>query len=213
MRHSILVLAITVGALGAAGGVMAQNRLWPAPSAAARAVFSRFAGIYKLVQVDAGAPASAARGYLAYDPSGYMSVAIEWSNRPRVTGQLTGEQARTALEGFTAYFGSFAVNEATGTITHQTLGALQPQISGTDILERFTLTGSRLVLRSPTTAGGAPSVLTWERQPDLPTLTPVQRQLVGFWRLVSTERRNSRGELVRAYPGWTGFIVYAASGQ
>lgn len=213
MRNAVLTLAIGVGALGATGGLVAQNRLWPAPSTEARAVFTRFAGIYKLVQVDPAASASPARGYLAYDASGYMSVAIEWPNRPRVSGQLTGEQARTALDGFTAYFGSFVVNEPTGTITHQTLGALQPQISGTDLRERFTLMGSRLALRAPASPGGADRTLTWERQPDLPSLTPLQRQLVGFWRLVSTERRNSKGDLVRSYPGWTGFIVYAASGQ
>jgi hypothetical protein len=142
-----------------------------------------------------------------------MSVAIEWPNRPRFAGQPTGEQARTALNGFTAYFGSFSVNEAAGTVTHQTLGALQPQISGTDLLERFTLAGSRLALRSAGVTSGPAQTLTWERLPDLSSLTPLHRQLIGFWRLVSTERRNSKGDLVRAYPGWTGFIVYAASGH
>jgi hypothetical protein len=213
MRTAILALAIGVGALAATSGLRAQNRLWPAPSAAARAVFDRFAGIYKLVQVDPSAPSPSARGYLAYDPSGYMSIAIEWPNRPRFAGQPTGEQARTALNGFTAYFGSFSVNEAAGTVTHQTLGALQPQISGTDLLERFTLAGSRLALRSAGVTSGPAQTLTWERLPDLSSLTPLHRQLIGFWRLVSTERRNSKGDLVRAYPGWTGFIVYAASGH
>jgi hypothetical protein len=214
MRHLMLALALVVGALGAAGGLLAQNRPWPAPAPEARATYSRFAGVYKLVQAEPRDATSAPRGYLAYDSAGFMSLAIEWPNRPRFApGPLTGDAARTALSGFTAYFGSFGVNEAAGTITHQTLGALDPAISGTDIVERFTLAGNRLALRAPAAPSGSHRTLTWERLPDQPNLSPVQRQLVGFWRLVSTERRNSKGELVRAYPGWTGFIAYAASGH
>jgi hypothetical protein len=214
MRHLVLSLAVGAGAIVAASGLLAQNRPWPAPAPEARATYSRFAGIYKLVQAEPRDTTSAPRGYLAYDSAGYMSLAIEGPNRPRFApGPLTGEAARTALNGFTAYFGSFGVNEAAGTITHQTLGALDPRISGTDIVERFTLAGNRLTLRAPAASGGVGRTLTWERVPDQPSLSPLQRQLVGFWRLVSTERRNSKGELVRAYPGWTGFIVYSASGH
>lgn len=205
MRTALLLLVIGAGALGATG-LLAQNAPWPAVPAAARATFSRFAGMYRLVNDDA-------RGYLAYDPSGYMGISMERAGRQRFAGRPAPEELRAALDSFTAYFGSFAVNEAAGTITHQTLGALQPRISGTDIVQPFTLMGGRLTLRPPAGPAGTRSEQVWERLPDLPNLTPQHRQLVGLWKLVSTERRNTKGALVRSYPGWTGFIYYAASGH
>jgi hypothetical protein len=204
MRTAWLALVIGAGALSAATSLLAQNAPWPAAPAAARATFSRFAGMYRLVS-------EGGRGYLAYDPSGYMGISMEHAGRKRFAGRPTPDDVRAALDSFTAYFGSFAVNDAAGTITHQTLGALQPRISGTDLTSRFTLAGNRLTLRSA--AGANEEALTWERVPDLPTLTPQHRQLVGLWKLVSTERRTTTGELARSYPGWSGFIVYSPSGH
>jgi hypothetical protein len=204
MRTALLALVIGAGALSAATSLLAQNAPWPSAPAAARATFSRFAGMYKLVN-------SEARGYLAYDPSGYMGISMERAGRQRFAGRPTPDALRAALDSFTAYFGSFAVNDVAGTITHQTFGALQPRISGTDLTSRFTLAGNRLTLRQTVATGE--EALTWERLPDLPNLTPLHRQLVGLWKLVSTERRTTTGELARSYPGWSGFIVYSPSGH
>jgi hypothetical protein len=204
--HVVRSLAILIGALTVTSGLLAQNAPWPSAPASARATFGRFAGMYTLVDSDA-------KGYLAYDPSGYMGVSMEGAGRTRFAGRPKPEELRAALDSYTAYFGSFAVNDAAGTITHQTLGALQPRISGTDITSRFTLAGNRLTLRPTDAAAGARGTLTWERLPDLPTLTPQHRQLVGLWKLVSTERRTTAGALARSYPGWTGFIFYAPSGH
>jgi hypothetical protein len=142
-----------------------------------------------------------------------MGISMERAGRTRFAGRPTPDELRAALDSYTAYFGSFAVNEAAGTITHQTLGALQPRISGTDLTSRFTLAGNRLTLQPQDASNASRDPLTWERIPDLPTLTPLHRQLVGLWKLVSTERRTTKGELARSYPGWTGFIFYAASGH
>ena len=62
-------------------------------------------------------------------------------------------------------------------------------------------------------ANGDQRTLTWERVPDLPNLTPTHRKLIGFWKLISLERRNAKGELLSSNPGMTGFIVYTASGH
>lgn len=153
------------------------------------AAYGRFVGFYKLLSTEG-------RGYLAYDPAGYMSM----------TAQAT-------TGGYTARFGTFAVDAAAATITHQFFGALEPRFTAADLERRFTIAGNRLTLQPLATARGAQGDQTWERVPDLPNLTPAQQQLVGFWKLISTERRTTTGELVRAYPGWTGFIVYAPSGQ
>jgi hypothetical protein len=37
--------------------------------------------------------------------------------------------------------------------------------------------------------------------------------LIGFWKLISMERHNAKGELLSSSPGMTGFIVYTASGH
>ena len=196
MRALVFSLSIGIGALGATSGVLAQHDGEPVSPLAARAAYSRFAGIYKLITTEG-------RGYLAYDPAGYVSETIQGADQPSLAG----------LSGYAAHFGTFAVNDAASAITHQIFGALQPRFSATDQMRRFTMSGNRLTLRPPAAANGSESSLIWERVPDLPNLTATHRQLIGFWKLVSTERRNTRGELVRAYPGWTGFIVYAASGH
>ena len=40
----------------------------------------------------------------------------------------------------------------------------------------------------------------------------MQRRFIGFWHLVSNERRNTKGELVSSNPDQTGFIVYTSTG-
>ena len=81
--------------------------------------------------------------------------------------------------------------------------------------------GARIhVLREPVdaapaepAANGDQRTLTWERVPDLPNLTPMHRKLIGFWKLISFDRRNAKGEVSSADPAWTGFLVYTASGH
>jgi hypothetical protein len=98
-------------------------------------------------------------------------------------------------------------------VTHQTFGALSPSFSGSNQERKFTIAGNRLTLQPPTTANGDQRTLTWERVPDLPNLTPTHRKLIGFWKLIALERRNAKGDLLSSSPGWTGFIVYTASGH
>ena len=196
MRALLFSLAVGISALGATSGVLAQRDGGPVSPSTARAAYSRFAGFYRLI-------ATEGRGYLAYDPAGYVSLTTQGPDRP----------SPAAVGGYAAYFGTFAVNVTASTVTHQIFGALQPRFSVTDQVQRFTMSGNRLTLESPAPANGVEHSLIWERVPDLPTLTATHRQLIGFWKLVSTERRNLKGELVRAYPGWTGFIVYAPSGH
>ena len=166
MRARVAFVVLCLGALTVA-------------AATPRAADDGIAGFYRLRAPDG-------RGYLAYDPAGYMSMTTQ-----------------DAAGNYAAYFGTFAVDHAAATITHQLFGALEPRFTATNLEQRFSISGNRLTLRDQ----------TWERVPEPATLTPAQQQLVGFWKLVSTERRTTKGELARAYPGWTGFIVYAPSGH
>jgi hypothetical protein len=189
MRARVLAILLGLVALAAPNLVVAQRDAGPVIGVEAREAYGRLAGFYTLLGAER-------RGYLAYNPAGYMSMTTQ-----------------AAQGGYTAYFGTFAVNVAAATITHQFFGALEPRFMAADLERRFRMSGNRLTLQPLAGAHGAQSDQTWERVPDPPNLTPVQRQLVGFWKLISTERRTTTGELARAYPGWTGFIVYAPSGH
>jgi hypothetical protein len=54
--------------------------------------------------------------------------------------------------------------------------------------------------------------LTWQRVPDLPTLTPSQRRIVGFWKQVGSERRTFEGKLLSSNSVRSGFLIFTASG-
>jgi len=237
MRAVVFSLFVVVGALLATHDISAQrgerqpyafaqataDKVGPA---AVRAANNRFAGVWKLVgeetrdtkgEIVSRGPNAASggrSGYIVYDQAGYMGVTIAWNTQPTFAGrQPTPEEARAAMGAYNSYWGSFAVNEPRGIVTHQTFGALSPATSGTNQERGFTIAGNRLTLRPPTSANGDQRTLTWERVPDLPNLTPTHRKLIGFWKLISLERRNAKGELRLSYPGWTGFLVYTASGH
>jgi hypothetical protein len=54
--------------------------------------------------------------------------------------------------------------------------------------------------------------LTWQRVADMPNMTAEHRRFVGFWKLVSNERRNENRELVTSNEGQTGYIIYMPAG-
>ena len=215
MRAPVLSLSVAVIVLVAAPDVLAD-----------RAANLRLAGVWKLVgeetrdsktgQVVAGPNAASGGrfGFITYDPAGYVGVTIAWSNRPAFKGKAsTPDQARAALASYNSYWGSFTVNDAGTVVTHQTMGAVSPAFAGTNQERGLTIIGNRLTLRPPNLANGDQRALTWERVPDLASLTPTHRKLIGFWKLISLERRNAKGELSISNPGMTGFLVYTASGH
>lgn len=224
MRAFGFALVACIAALMASSGLSAQRGGGrPAEPSAVRAANDRFAGTWKLVaeetreatgRIVRPGPDRSRSGFIVYDPAGYMSVTLAWNVRPTFAGpQPTTQEALAAMGAYNSYWGSFAVNEASSVVTHQTFGALSPAFSGTNQERGFTIAGNRLTLRPPTSTNGDQRALTWERVPDLPTLTPTHRKLIGFWKLISLERRTVKGELASSYPGWTGFIVYTASGH
>jgi hypothetical protein len=198
----------------------------PAPvPATVRAGNAPFAGVWKLVGEEArdaagrelplAYAASGGRfGYIAYDPLGYMGVVLAWVEQPTVSRpEPTVEEAALALQRYNSYWGSYAVDEAAGVVTHQTFGAVMPSFAGTNQERRFTIEGDRLALRPPPAAGGDQRTLTWERVPDLPSPTATQRRLIGFWKLLSFESRTTGGESSESNAGQTGFLVYTAAGH
>ena len=227
VNRFVLPLFIGIGALIATGVPSAQRADDQSVSpAVVRAANNRFAGVWRLVGEETrdttgetvargpNANSGGRFGYIVYDPAGYMGVTLSWLKRPTFAGpQPTPQEALAAMSTYNSYWGSFAVNEARSIVTHQTFGALSPATSGTNQERGFMISGNRLTLRPPTSANGDQRTLTWERVPDLSNLTPMHRKLIGFWKLISFERRNAKGELSSVDSPWTGFLVYTASGH
>ena len=223
MRAFAIVIG-TGALLIATPEISAQRGGGPPPDAAAvRAANNRFAGVWKLVseetrnatgEVVRRGPDGGRVGYIAYDPAGYMGVVLAYSTRSKFAErQATPPEALEAMRTYNSYWGSFAVDELHSTVTHQTFGALSPGFSGSNQVRKFTIAGNRLTLQPPTAANGDQNTLTWERVPDLPDLTPTHRKLIGFWKLISNEVRDPKGEELSSNPGQTGFIIYTASGH
>jgi hypothetical protein len=227
MRVFLFAIFIGISVVVATHGISAQRGAGqPLDPAAVRAANNRFAGVWKLISQETrdvngqivppgpNANRTGRLGYIVYDPAGYVGVTIASPDRPKFAGRgPTPQEARAAMGSYTSYWGSFAVNEATSVVTHQTFGSLSPAISGTNMVRGFTMSGNRLTLRPPASANGNQSSLTWERVPDLPNLTATHRKLIGFWKEISLEVRDAKGELLSSNPGQTGFIVYTASGH
>jgi hypothetical protein len=225
MRRNLLAvvgLVTLVGLSAAATQVNAPNRQ-PVSRTAPASLKDRFIGTWKLVNIEQRSargevipPAAGAignrTGYIIYDPAGYMAVSIMPVGRKKYAGpQPTEEEAKAAITGYAAYFGTFTIDHAEGTVRHRLQGSLNPGMAP-DQKRFFEFSGNRLTLRPPPAANGNQTRLTWERIPDLPALTAEQRRFVGFWRLVSNERRNESGDLVLSNAGQKGYIIYTPAG-
>jgi len=100
-----------------------------------------------------------------YDQHGLMNVQIMPDRpRPKWTGAPTPEQALEAIRGYTAYWGTYTIDEKAQTVTHHRQGMLDGGI--VDYVRKFELTkdGNRVTL-TPISGGSTdtPTHLTWER--------------------------------------------------
>jgi hypothetical protein len=199
--------------------VSAQGTAAAAP--AAGALKDRFAGTWKLVSIEQRnakgevlppTGTSKSTGYLIYDPAGYMAVSIMPIGRKKYAdAQPTDDEAKATITGYAGYFGTFTINEKEQFVTHHLEGSVNPAMAK-DQKRFFEMSPNRLTLKPPAAANGNQSRLTWERMPDLPDLTAEQRRFIGFWKLVSNERRDQKGSLVLDNPGQFGYIIYTPAG-
>ncbi|MDQ0466191.1 hypothetical protein QO010_003984 [Caulobacter ginsengisoli] len=89
---------------------------------------------------------------LIYDRSGHFSAQFM-------------RRDRTGAAGFDAYFGTYEVDDATGTVTQSLAGALNPALVGAVLTRTMNLEGDSLTIRLDTVVGGTAVVrtLTWVR--------------------------------------------------
>ena len=110
-------------------------------------------------------------GMLMYDGHGGFSGQIMARERPAfATGNLlkgSDSEVRTAFEGYVAYYGSYAVDEAEGLMIHQVEGSFFPNWIGERQIRKFEFTeGGRLQLSTLPIKGARADltvVLVWEK--------------------------------------------------
>jgi len=112
-----------------------------------------------------------AQGRLIYEADGRMAVQLMNLHRHGFTSDdplVTSEaEVRAAFGGYTAYYGTYAVNPDEQTIVHHIEAALLPNWVGTDQRRHFEFDGKVLTLKGPLLLGGVQGVvsLVWERLP------------------------------------------------
>lgn len=111
------------------------------------------------------------QGQIIYTETGEMSAQLMHPGAE--LGDLTGLDPVAAInrvaETFFAYYGSYTLDTALGTVTHHVRGSLAPTWVGADQVREFEFVGSNRLrlsarLGEETTVPGE-NVLTWERVP------------------------------------------------
>ena len=163
-----------VAALSAASLAEAQTKK--------AAMINRFVGVWRLVSYESKDKVSGEVlhpyganpvGRIAYDAAGRMSAQLMRPGRRAIGGSSTRGSAsavrdaspddmREILSGFTAYFGTFDIDESSRTVIHHVEAHLIPGWVGADLRRSYEFSGAdRLIL----TASLDQSVnrLVWQR--------------------------------------------------
>ena len=97
-------------------------------------------------------------GRLFYDASGRMGLQMMRQGRPQaITVPDDAEQAKNAriVLGYDSYFGTYTVDETTGTVTHHVEASLFPEDLGKDFTRRFRVEGDTFELSFTSPAEGS----------------------------------------------------------
>jgi hypothetical protein len=98
-------------------------------------------------------------GIIMYDVHGHMACHVAPDREVTRAGSApTGEEAKAALDGHIAYFGTYSVDERARTVTHHRAGSVQPGDKG-DVVRGYEFSGNRLILRPV----GTTREVIWER--------------------------------------------------
>jgi len=81
--------------------------------------------------------------------------------RPKYAGaQPTPDEAREAITGYLAYFGTYTVDERTHTIAHHRKANINPGQVGDDAVRRYEFAPGDRVILTPVDSGNQ---IVWER--------------------------------------------------
>ena len=109
-------------------------------------------------------------GRITYDRAGRMSAQLMNPDRnskvvPSEAAKASEADLREILRGAISYYGTFTVDEKSGTVQHKVEFCNFPAWVGTDQIRRYQFGPSGL-LTLRVTRGDAENVLVWEKQPD-----------------------------------------------
>ena len=156
------------------------------------------------------------RGVLILDRGGHAFELAETGRRvPYAANQPTPAEAHAVYNNYSGFWGSYKVDAPAATITYRPEGAISPNAMGQDVVRTFARTDDRLVV---TATANEPDGLngtrwTWNRVPELETLSAANRKLLGFWRHVVEKRINvTTGEAQSETERAPSIIVYSAAG-
>jgi hypothetical protein len=107
------------------------------------------------------------KGILVFDASGQYAQIIVNPAVPKfkVNNRLKGtpEENTAAVQGTTATFGTWTIDEASKTITVRYVGGLFPNQAGTDSRRSFSIAGDELKMTNPATGSGMRADNVWKR--------------------------------------------------
>ena len=163
MLGRTLLVAVCIMWLGAAG-VGGQ-------SARQGETSKRFIGTWRLASIVGGTAAGAATrgahptGVIVYDATGHMAAQIMPDRvRPKYAGTVpTPDEARAAVVGYTAYFGTYTIDERAQTVTHHREGNINPGGIVHGVRRYEFAPGDRVILTPIDNPQAPPTHLTWER--------------------------------------------------
>jgi hypothetical protein len=115
----------------------------------------RFIGTWRLIS-------DTSTGLMYYDGLGNMAAQVMPSRaRAKYAGaQPTPDEAKEAITGYLAYFGTYTVNERAHTITHHRKGNINPAQVGDDAVRGYEFASGDRVILTPVGSGNQ---ITWER--------------------------------------------------
>jgi hypothetical protein len=107
-------------------------------------------------------------GFLVFGPNGRFSFALlnakvpKFASNNRNTG--TADENKAAVQGNIAYFGTYSLSEADGTLTFHIERCSYPNWTGTDQRRLITsLTAEELKYTNPSASIGGTAELVWKR--------------------------------------------------
>lgn len=209
---------------GATAALLAAAIAAPSAQPTLRA---RLIGHWRLVAVEShveGQPPQATlgaspAGLLSYTADGRMLAHLTLADRPAVrAADATPDQLKT-LARYTAYFGTFSVDETARTVTHHRDGAFTP--GERDFVRQVSLNGTRLVLTTPVTVVAGRTrhaTITWERLPAAPAAAgfeaAARSAVAGTWELVDHRTVQANGDVRHAFgPTPRGLFVFHPDGH
>ena len=83
----------------------------------------------------------------------------DWERPKFGLGKATPEEAKAALDGYSAYFGTYSVNELTATVTHRRVGNINAGDMGDWVRKIEFREPDRLILKTQ----GTNNQIIWER--------------------------------------------------